>query len=134
MNLKRFLLAVVAVFIAHSAAGYLIHDTLLGEDYRTLDFVRVFDQFAERLPLLYFANLFFALVLCFVYTRAHDPQAGWFLQGLVFGALMAALLIPAALVAYVALPLPGVLMLKVAALNSAHIMVSSLIAAAIYRR
>ena len=133
MNLKKYVLAVLAVFFVHSAAGYLIHDILLGESYAGLSFVRAFDEFAGRLPLLYLANLIFAAVLCFIYTRAYDRNGIWYLQGLVFGALMAAFLIPAALVAYVALPLPGGLALTVTTLTSLHVLASAMTASAIYR-
>ena len=134
VNLKKYVLAVLAVFFAHSAAGYLIHDILLGESYARLAFVRAFDEFAGRLPLLYLANLIFAVVLCFIYTRAYDRDEAWYLQGLMFGGLMAAFLVPAALVAYVALPLPGGLALKVTALTSVHVILSGMTGAAIYRK
>ena len=133
MDTQKYLIAVLVVFVAHSAGGYMVHDVLLSADYEGLTFVREFNDFVQRLPLLYLANLLFAMVLCFIYTRGYDPERNWFPQGVVFGLLMSALLLPAALVAYVAVPLPWLLTLKVAGLNVVHVTVSALVGAAIYR-
>lgn len=133
MDTKKYLLAVLVVFIAHSALGYLIHNLLLSKDYETLNFVREFGDFAAKLPFLYLANLIFAAVLCFIYTRAYEPGQNWFLQGLVFGLLIGLLFVPATLIGYVTLPLSGWLTLKLGAMNFAHILFSALVAAAFYR-
>jgi hypothetical protein len=133
MDTQKYLIAVLVVFVAHSAVGYMVHDVLLSADYKDLDFVREFNDFVRRLPLLYLANLLFAMVLCFIYTRGYDPERNWFPQGLVFGLLMSAFLLPAALVAYVAVPLPLLLTLKVAGLNVGHVTISALVGAALYR-
>lgn len=133
MDAKKYLIAVLVVFVAHSAVGYAIHAVLLTGDYDLLAFVRSLTDFTRRLPLLYLGNLIFALVLCFIYTRGYDPARHWFLQGLVYGLLMGTFLVPAALIAYVALPLPALLASKVALLNYLHVTVSALVAAAIYR-
>lgn len=133
MDTQKYLIAVLVVFVAHSAGGFVVHDVLLSADYEGLTFVREFNDFVRRLPLLYLANLLFAMVLCFIYTRGYEPERNWFLQGLVFGLLMSAFLLPAVLVAYVAVPLPGLLTLKVALLNIVHVTVSAVVGAAIYR-
>ena len=133
MDVNKYLIAVLVVFVAHSALGYVVHNVLLSGDYEGLNFVREFEDFVRRLPLLYLANLIFALVLCFIYTRNYDPGDSWFLQGLIFGLLMGAFLTPAALVGYVAFPMPGLLTLKVTVLNFLHVTASGLIAAAVYR-
>ena len=127
------MVATIAVFVLQSGLGYLIHGLLLGDEYDALGMFRDFDHFAERLPFLYLANLIFAAILCFVYTRAFDADSPWTLQGVVYGALMGGFLIPGALIAYVALPLPEMLILKITILTFAQVMVSGLVAASIYR-
>ena len=130
---RKLLVATVAVFGLQSGLGYLIHGLLLGDEYDALRMFRDFDHFAERLPFLYLANLLFAGILCFIFTRAFDPDSPWAVQGAVYGALMGGFLIPGALIAYVALPLPEMLVLKITVLTFAQVVASGVVVAAIYR-
>ena len=116
MDTQKYLIAVLVVFVAHSAVGYGVHDVLLSADYEGLSFVREFNDFVRRLPLLYLANLLFAMVLCFIYTRGYDPgdpfRQGRLVQHVLYMAVVEAALRaqldPAAVVAGFRFLFPGV--------------------------
>jgi len=133
VDAKKYLIAVLVVFVVHSGIGYALHGGFLADDYQSLTIVRGLYDFVQRLPLLYLGNLLFALMLCFLYTRGYTPRQPWFPQGLVCGLLLSTLLVPAALAVYVVLPVPGWLTCKIILLNYLHITASCLTAAVIYR-
>lgn len=135
MNAKKYLLAVVAVFVAYSGLGYLIHEVLLDADYQPMvgTVLRNVDAFGRRLPFLYVGNLIFALALCLIYVQGYEPRKNWIGQGLRFGLIMALLLAPMALTTYVVYPVTGMLAVKWLIFGSLQIVITSLVAAGLYQ-
>lgn len=135
MNLKKYLIAVVAVFVAYSGLGYLIHEVLLEADYQPLvgTILRGVEEFGRRLPFLYLGNLVFALAFCRIYVQGYEPQKNWIGQGLRFGLIMALLLAPMALTAFVVYPVTGMLAVKWVIFGSLQILIASLVAAGLYQ-
>lgn len=134
MDAKKYLLASLAVFVAYSALAYVAHEVLLDPDYRGLgEAVRGAEGFHQRLPLIYVANLIFAAVFCLVYAKGYERDKGWIGQGLRFGLLIATLLAPVAIAAYVAFPVPGTLALKWIGLGYLQMVITAWVAAGIYR-
>jgi len=134
MNIKKYLLASLAVFAAYSALAYASHEVLLESDYRALgEGVRSVEEFAARIPLLYLGNLIFALAFCLIYTQGYEAGKNWIGQGLRFGLLMGTLLAPVAVAVYVAFPLPGALALKWIGLGYLQMVITAWVVAGIYR-
>lgn len=133
MYAKNYLIAVIVVLVVYTAVGYMIHEVLLRDDYRSLQLERPYPEVARRSPLFYLAALIFSLAFCGLYARTYHEDRNWFTQGVGFGLLAGTLLAPIALVGYVALPAPGGLLIKVIVYNYIHLVVAALFAAALYR-
>lgn len=135
MDTKKYLIAVIVVFVVYSGLGYVIHELVLGVDYEPLvgSVLRSVEDFSKRMLFLYLGNLVFALGFCLVYVKGYEPGKHWFGQGVRFGLILGTLLAPAALTTYVIYPVPGTLALKWIALGYVHILISGLVVAGIYQ-
>ncbi len=133
MDTKKYLIAVIVVFVVYSGVAYPIHQVLLRPDYESLEAVRDFAEFTKRVPLLYLANLIFSLAFCYIYIQGYEPNKHWLRQGVRYGLVVATLLAPMALIGYVALPIPLLLALKLIVLNYAHLVITALVAAGVYQ-
>jgi hypothetical protein len=135
MDIKKFLLAALAVFVAYSALGYLIHNIILAGDYEPLvgTTLRTAEGFTQRLPMLYLANLIFALAFCLIYTRGYERGKGWLGQGVRYGLLVGTLLAPVALIEYVVYPVAGALALKWIFYGYLQVVVCGVATAGLYR-
>jgi len=135
MNMKKFLLATLAVFVVYSGLAFLIHEVILGPDYEPLvgSVTRSVEEFTRRVPLLYLGNLIFALVFCLIYVKGYEPAKGWVGQGLRYGLLVGTLLAPIALTEYVVYPVGFSLALKWILFGYAQIVACALAAAGVYR-
>ena len=133
MDTKKYLIAVIVVFVVYSGVAYPIHQVLLRPDYESLEAVREFAEFTKRVPLLYLANLIFSLAFCYIYIQGYEPNNHWLRQGVRYGLVVATLLAPMALIGYVALPIPLLLALKLIVLNYVHLVITALVAAGVYQ-
>jgi hypothetical protein len=134
MDVKKYLIAVIVVFVVYSAAAYLTHNVLLAPDYAAMSAtLRSESAFLQRMPVLYLANLIFALGFCVIYTRGYEPGKNWLGQGFRYGLFVGTLLAPVALAAYVAFPLPGSVAVKWIGLGYVQVVIAGLTAASIYR-
>lgn len=135
MNMKRYLLAALAAFVAYSGLGLLIHEGLLTADYEPLlgSVLRSGEGFSARVPLLYLGNLVFALALALIYVKGYEAKKGWIGQGVRFGLILGTLLAPIALTEYVVYPVAGGLALKWIAFGYVQILITALVVAGIYQ-
>ena len=137
LNWKKYLIGSIVVFVAYTAAGYLIHEVLLASAYRQEEVVRLLRPEAEiwkRMPLGYFANLVLALVFCYIYTRGVEAGKHWLGQGVRYGLLMATLVsLPTALLQYMLYPLPLALAFQWIVYGYGQMLVAGIVVAAIYR-
>lgn len=135
MDVKKYLIAVVALFVAYSALGYVIHEVLLEADYAPLvgSVLRSVEGFSERIHFLYLGNLVFALAFCLIYVQGYEPKKNWIGQGLRFGLIMGTLLAPIAVTSYVVYPVSGLLALKWIGFGYLQILLSGLVVAGLYQ-
>jgi hypothetical protein len=85
MNVKRFLMALVAVFLGAYVLGFLIHFKLLAQDYVFIPSL-LRDPSTIIMPYFWLGYLGFALGFVWLYTKALDTTKTWFREGLRFGA------------------------------------------------
>lgn len=135
MDVKKYLLAVVAAFVLYSALGFVIHEVILEAEYQPLvgSVLRTEEAFADRLPYLYVANLLFALAFCFIYVKGYEAGKAWLGQGVRFGLILGTLLAPFALAEYVVFPVAGSLVLKWIGFGYLQAVLTGLVVAGIYR-
>lgn len=135
MNLTKYLLAALAVFVVYSGLGYAIHEVILAADYEPLlgSVLRSVDEFSKRMLVLYLGNLVFSLAFCLIYVKSYERGKNWIGQGFRFGLILGTLLVPVALTEYVVFPLSAALALKWIGLGYLQIVITALVAAGLYQ-
>lgn len=134
MNLKKYLIAVLVVYVLYSGLAIVIHQVILSGDYQPLEgtVTRPVSEFGLRVPLLYLGNLIFALAFCALYAKGYDPGKNWLGQGLRYALLLGTLLAPFALTQYVVYPVPAWLALKWILFGYLQVLVIGVAAAGVY--
>jgi len=134
MNLKKYMIAVLVVYVAYSGLAFILHNIILEDDYAPLvgTLLRSVSEFGLRAPLLYLGNLIFALAFCALYTFGYEPRKNWLDQGLRYGLLMGTLLAPIAITQYVVYPIAGLLVVKWILFGYFQALVSGVALAALY--
>ena len=135
MDTKKFLLASLAVFVAYSVLGYLIHHVILTADYEPMvgSSIRTMEEFTQRLPVLYLGNLVFALAFSLIYAHGYEHGKAWLGQGLRYGLFVGTLLAPVAMTEYVVYPVEGALALKWILYGYVQLVVCGVAAAVLYQ-
>ncbi len=110
---KNFLGTWVVVFIVWMVGAYIVHATLLHNDYAALSQMFRSDADAQRyFPLMIVAHVIMAGAFSWIYIRGHEARP-WLPQGLRFGFAVALLtVIPTYIIYYVVQPMPGATVAK----------------------
>ena len=105
MNVSRFIIAVVVVFVFTAAYDFFVHGVLLADTYKSLaNLWRPEAEMQALMPLMFVAQLLLATVFTFIFTRNYEGSGVG--EGLRYG-LYAGLLLGAPQVAsYVWMPVP----------------------------
>jgi hypothetical protein len=106
---KQFALSVVVVFVASMVVGFVVHGTLLREDYARLvpNVFRAPTDAQAHFIYMLAGNLSMAIAITWIYRQGRDASP-WLGQGLRFGlALVALLTIPMYLIYFAVQPLPS---------------------------
>lgn len=106
MNVTRFIIAVIAVFVFTFAYDFVLHGVLLADTYKSLKTLwRPEAEMQALMPLMGVAQLLLAVMFTFIFTRNYEGNGVG--EGLRFG-LYAGLLLGAPQVAsYVWMPVPA---------------------------
>ena len=134
MNLKKYMIATLVVYVVYSALAFVIHNIILEAEYDPMvgTVLRSVSEFGLRAPLLYLGNLVFALAFCAIYTYGYEPGKNWLGQGIRYGLLMGTLLAPVAMTEYVVYPVAGMLALKWILFGYFQALLSGVVLAALY--
>ena len=134
MNLKKYMIATLVVYVVYSALAFFIHNIILEAEYEPMvgTVLRTVSDFGLRAPLLYLGNLVFALAFCAIYTFGYEPGKSWIGQGVRYGLLMGTLLAPVAITEYVVYPVAGSLALKWVVFGYFQALACGLVMAALY--
>ncbi|HEX9706125.1 MAG TPA: hypothetical protein VGA24_00665 [Steroidobacteraceae bacterium] len=110
---KKFFIAWLVMFILYMAAGFVVHGTLLKEDYMGLP--SLFRSQEESMPyfhLMIIAHVLMAGAFTWIYARGVENKP-WLGQGLRFGLAVALLaVVPLYMIYFVVQPMPGELVIK----------------------
>lgn len=131
MNVKRFLLASLAVFITFQVLDFIIHNLILGPAYEaTMQLWR--PDMMEKMWIMYVMGALMSLV--FVYFFAKGNQGKGIAEGLKYGLIMGVLIaIVIPVNQYIIYPLPGDLVLKWVLFGYAETIVAAVVAALVYK-
>ena len=131
---RTFLLAWLAVFIGWMVGSFLVHGTLLHDDYSRLPYL--FRPEAEAqgyFPWMLLAHAIMAAAFVWIYSRGVEATR-WPPQGARFGLAVALLgVVPTYLIYYVVQPLPGSLVVKQILYDGILVVLLGVLAAWMYR-
>jgi uncharacterized BrkB/YihY/UPF0761 family membrane protein len=131
---KRFVLSVVAVFIAAMVLGGVVHGLLLHKDYENLGtlYRSEADQQAHFAYMLV-AHLIMAIGVTWVYRMGRENKP-WLAQGIRFGIAIALLsTIPLYLIYFAVQPLPSDLVAKQIVFDTIAMVILGIVTAAVNR-
>lgn len=131
---KKFFIAWIVMFIAYMAGGFIVHHTLLHEDYLALP--NLFRSEEDAQPFFYLmiiAHVLMAGAFTWIYARGVENRP-WLGQGLRFGLVVALLcVVPLYMIYYVVQPMPGMLVVKQIVFDTIATLILGSIVAFLYR-
>lgn len=112
MNL-RFLISVVVLFVLSMGLGFVVHGTLLSDQYAQLpNLYRSMEDSQNYFGYMIAAHVLIAIGLTWIYRMGHEADKPWFIQGVKFGVAVAVLsTIPLYLIYYAVQNAPQSLMI-----------------------
>jgi hypothetical protein len=131
---KRFLTAWLIVFIAWMAGSFVVHGTLLHNDYAALPKLFRSEARAQELfPLMLLAHVMLAGAFVWIYSRGVE-DAPWMGQGIRFGLAVALLtVVPTYIIYHVVQPMPGSVAVKQIVFDGILILALGILVAFLYR-
>jgi hypothetical protein len=131
---KRFFIAWVVIFVAWMGGSFVVHGTLLHDDYARLSgLFRPEAEAGSFFPLMILAHIMLAGAFVWIYSRGVEATP-WVAQGLRFGLAVAFLtVIPTYIIYYVVQPMPGPVVAKQIVLDGILMLILGVIAAFVYR-
>src|SRR4051812_5033242 len=131
---KRFMLSVVALFVASMITGMVVHGMILGGDYANLKALfRAPEQQQAMFGWMIAAHVLIAIGFTWIYRAGRDARP-WMGQGFRFGLAVAVMsVIPGYLIYYAVQPMPGEMVVKQVIFDTLAMVVLSLVAAAVNR-
>ena len=110
MNIKRFFLAVIAVFAAMQLTDYLIHNLILSSAYEAMTDVWN-PEMMSKMWIMYLSSLFFSVMFVFIYTKGYEGKGIG--EGVRFGLIIGLLMnVVGLLNQFVVYPIPFSLTIK----------------------
>jgi hypothetical protein len=131
---RKFLLAWLAVFIGWMVGSFLVHGTLLHDEYSRLPHLFRSEAEAQRyFPLMLLAHAIMAGAFVWIYSRGVEATR-WPPQGARFGLAIALLaVVPMYLIYYVVQPIPSSLAAKQILFDSILVVLLGVLVAWLYR-
>ena len=132
---KRFFIAWIVIFVVWMAGSFVVHATLLHDDYAKLSglFRSEADSQAYFL-LMILAHLLLAGAFVWIYSRGVEAKP-WLPQGIRFGVAIALLtIVPTYIIYYVVQPMPGAVVVKQIVFDGILILILGVVAAFLYRQ
>jgi hypothetical protein len=87
MNVKRFVLGCVAVYVVYQCLGFLIHQVFLGETYASLASVwRPEAEMMSKIWIMYLTSAVWAVLFCYIFTRGYEGKGA--MEGARYGLIM----------------------------------------------
>lgn len=135
LNLRKWLLASLMVFIAIYLLDMLVHGYLLKNDY--VRYARMFlpqAQMMARMPYMLGGQILFALLIVFLYSQGYTGK-GSLLEGVRYGVYLGLLInLPSALMSYCVFLFPVKLIINWAVYGTIQTIIYGGITGAIYKK
>jgi hypothetical protein len=131
---KRFFIAWAVVFVVWMVGSFVVHGTLLHDDYAQLpNLFRPEADVQQYFPLMLLAHVMLAGAFVWIYSRGAEAKS-WLGQGPRFGLAVALLtVVPTYTIYYVVQPLPGVHVIKQIVFDGTLILILGAVVGFLYR-
>ncbi len=132
---KDMLLSWLVVFAVWMAGSYVVHETLLHDDYARLASLFRPESDAQRyFPFMILAHVLMAGAFVWIYSRGAEARP-WVGQGVRFGLAVALLtVVPTYMIYFAVQPMPGATVAKQILFDGILVILLGVITAAIQRR
>jgi len=131
VNVKRYLVASLAVFVVAEALGYLVHGVILQATYASIHGVWRPDM-ASKMWIESVDTFLLSFLFLYIFARGYEGKG--IPEGVRFGLIMGLVLaIPAAYGTYMMIPIPYYLALEWFLYGTAQTIILGVVAAAIYK-
>jgi hypothetical protein len=133
---QRFWISSIVAAILFCLLGFVIHETLLHNDYAQVPGIyRTSEEALRRMPIMFVAYLLMGFASTWIYRQGIAASASWLLQGIRFGVALALVsAVPMYLIYYAVQPLPLSLVVKQSILQTIAIVLVGIVIALINRR
>jgi hypothetical protein len=131
---KRFVISVVVLFVVSMLLGFVVHGTILHDDYTKLQnlFRTEADQQGHFVYMIA-AHVLMAIGVTWIYRQGRDARP-WLGQGVRFGlALFVLMTLPTYLIYFAVQPMPSDVVAKQVVLDGIAILILGITAAAMNR-
>ena len=130
----KFFLAWVVTFVVMMAGGFVVHGTLLHDEYGKLpNLFRPEAEAQAHFPLMILAHVLMAGAFVWIYSRGIEAKP-WLAQGVRFGVAVALLMtVPMYMIYYVVQPMPGSLVVRQIVYDSIWTVIVGIVVAFLYR-
>ena len=131
---KKFAIAWLASFVVWMVGSFIVHGVLLHDDYARLpNMFRTDADAGQYFPFMLLAHVIVAGAFIWIYSRGVEAKP-WLGQGIRFGAVVALLtVVPTYLIYYAVQPMPGSVVLRQIAFDTALLLVLGATVAFLYR-
>lgn len=132
---KKYFIAWLVVFVAWMIGSFIVHGTLLHDDYAKVPGLFRTEADAQRyMPLMILAHAMLAAAFVWIYSRGIEAKP-WLPQGLRYGVAVALLtVVPMDTIYYVVQPMPGSLVIKQIVFDAVLVIILGAIVAFMYRQ
>lgn len=132
MNTKRFVLAVVAVYVALAALGLTFYEYVFAAQFEPFDaFMRPEAEMMSMMAWNLSGHLVQVTVFCFIFLKGYENKG--VMEGVRYGILIGLYMVSLDVVWYAALPIPLSTLILWAILDFIMMIIAGIILAAIYK-
>lgn len=132
MNVKRFIRASLAVFLAFEAIDFMVHVVILGKTYAALAHLWRPDMMS-KMWLMHAGSFILAFLFTYIFIRGYENKG--LAEGVRYGIIIGLFMnIPYAFYEYAMYPLPLSLCLQWFVYGMIEFIICGMIVAAIYKR
>lgn len=132
MNTKRFVLAVVAVYVVLAAFGITFYENVFAAQFAPFEaFMRPQAEMVNMMAWSLLGHLAQVIVFCFIFLKGYENKG--VMEGVRYGVLIGLYMVSLDVVWYSALPLPLSTLIFWAVLDFIMMVIAGAVLAAIYK-
>jgi uncharacterized BrkB/YihY/UPF0761 family membrane protein len=130
---RKFLIAVVVIFVLSMVIGLVNHGMVLNDEYQATGLFRPEAEAEAYFTWMLLAHIVMAFAFVWIYVRGREDRP-WISQGIRFGIIVALLMVvPVYLIYYTVQPMPALLVLRQVVYDTIGLVLMGLAAAFLYR-